>query len=175
MSRQAAELNDSLSDLLAYPLDGLADRVARCLSLAAKNRSPALAPLEEFADHVAGSDVDSLQELYTRTFEINPMTALEVGWHLYGEKYERGEFLANMRSMLRDLELEESTELPDHLTLALRALGRLNDEDSALFAREYILPAVDKMMVGFEGKDSAYVNVIKGIRAELTCQCSSPS
>lgn len=168
MNQPRYELFDSLSELLIYPETGLADSVSRCVSLATENRSPALASLEKFADHVAQSDVDSLQELYTRTFEINPVTALEVGWHLYGERYERGEFLTRMRSLLRDLDLKESTELPDHLTQALKALGRLDDEHAPAFAQKFLVPAIEKMMAGFDGKNSPYENVIKSIHRELT-------
>ena len=45
-----------------------------------------------------GMSVEDLQELYTRTFDWNPDTSLEIGWHLYGENYERGEFLVEVRA-----------------------------------------------------------------------------
>lgn len=175
MNQSRCELFDSLSDLLIYPETGLTDCLARCVTLATENKSPALASLEMFADHVAKSDVDALQELYTRTFEINPVTALEVGWHLYGERYERGDFLTKMRRLLRQLDLEESTELPDHLTQALKALGRLDDEHAPAFAQNFLVPAIEKMMEGFNGKDSPYQNVIKSIHCELTSTYSLPS
>lgn len=175
MSRPRSEIYDCLSDLLAYPADAINERSARCVRLLTESDSPALPCLKKFSDYVESSGVDRLQELYTRTFEINPVTALEVGWHLYGERYERGEFLVKMRQMLRDLDLKESSELPDHLTQALKALGRLEKDDAELFAGRYVLPAIDKMISGFKGKESAYADVIEGIRCELTNQFGSPT
>lgn len=175
MSRPRSEIYDCLSDLLAYPAEAINERSARCVRLLTESDSPALPSMKKFSEYVEGSGVDQLQELYTRTFEINPVTALEVGWHIYGERYERGEFLVKMRQMLRDLDLEESSELPDHLTQTLKALGRLGNDDAKIFAGRYILPAIDKMISGFEGKESAYANVIKGIRCELTSQFGTPT
>ena len=31
-----------------------------------------------------------IEETFTRTFDVNPACALEVGWHLFGEEYARG-------------------------------------------------------------------------------------
>lgn len=175
MSRSRSDIYDSLSDMLTYPAGEINERSARCVRLLAESDSPALPCMKKFSEFVEGSDVDQLQELYTRTFEINPVTALEVGWHLYGERYERGEFLVRMRQMLRDLDVEESSELPDHLTQTLKALGRLGKDDAEVFAGRFILPAIDKMISGFKGKESAYGSVIEGIRCELTSQFGSPT
>jgi len=39
------------------------------------------------------------------TFDINPACALEVGWHLFGEDYMRGQFLVRMREELSKYEI----------------------------------------------------------------------
>ena len=36
---------------------------------------------------------EQIQELYTRTFDINPVCTLEIGWHIFGEDYARGALL----------------------------------------------------------------------------------
>jgi nitrate reductase delta subunit len=65
-----------------------------------------------FVSEIEKMGVTDLEEFYTRTFDINPVSALEIGWHLYGEQYERGAFLVKMRELSRTLGVEESTSLP---------------------------------------------------------------
>ena len=52
------------------------------------------AGLNEFADEMANLTEPGIQELFISTFDWNPATSLDLGWHLYGDQYERGEFLA---------------------------------------------------------------------------------
>ena len=73
-----------------------------------------------------------LEELYTRTFDINPVCSLEVGWHLFGEDYNRGAFLVRMRGLLREHGIEEGAELPDHLESVLRVLDAFVKRDRAV-------------------------------------------
>ncbi len=42
-----------------------------------------------------------VEEAFTRTFDVNPACALEVGWHLFGEEYTAAMFLVRMREELR--------------------------------------------------------------------------
>jgi nitrate reductase delta subunit len=116
-----------------------------------------------------------MQELYTRTFEINPVCALEVGWQLFGERYERGTFIVKMRQTLRDLDLPESTELPDHLPHVLQALDRLNQEEAAQFAQLFVSTAVKKMIDGFKDNNNIYRDILNGILCEVRSQYNLPA
>jgi nitrate reductase delta subunit len=107
---------------------------------------------------------EEAEELYTRSFDINPVASLEVGWHLYGEQYERGAFLVSMRSLLRLHHIEESTELPDHLTQVLRAVGRMPQQEADEFAGRALLPALTKMLDGFKDQDNPYAGVLRGLK-----------
>ncbi len=115
---------------------------------------------------IPAESLESLQELYTRTFDLNPECSLEAGWHLFGEEYERGSFLVKMREELRRHGIPESTELPDHLTHALRLAARMEPGEARAFS-EFILPAVDKMLAGLAGKNNPYEDVLKAVRAAL--------
>jgi nitrate reductase delta subunit len=143
---------DALARLLEYPRPGFEDLLGEC---------PA------FAAAVAGESLESLQELYTRTFDLNPECSLEIGWHLFGEEYERGAFLVKMRQELRRYGIPESTELPDHLTHALRLAARMAAEDARVFSSRFILPALEKMLAAMEGKGNPYRNVLEAVRAAL--------
>lgn len=171
---QAVEVYDSLGSLLNYPENHPAANVERCLSALKASESPALKPLSQFAEHVSASTKEELQELFTHTFDINPVAALEVGWHLFGERYERGTFIVKMRQTLKRLKIPESTELPDHLTHVLEALGRMEQDEADEFAHLFVLPALDKILSALKGKDNPYANVLEGICCEIKNRHKKP-
>jgi nitrate reductase delta subunit len=157
-----------LSPLLDYPDDGYIARTGDCGRML-DERHDVVAPLvKPFADTIGKMTTEEVQELYTRTFDINPVCTLEVGWHVYGEDYARGEFLVKMRQMLREHALPESTELPDHLTHALALLARLDGEDADELAARYVLPALKKMLDGMADLDNPYKAVLDAIVKSVT-------
>jgi len=105
------------------------------------------------------------QELYVQTFELNPACTLEIGWHLFGENYERGEFLVRMREQLRRHGIPESAELPDHLTHLLPLIGRMDPNEAAELSGQFVLPALAKIRDAL--KDNPYGAVIAAIEQQL--------
>ncbi len=159
-------LLDALADLFTYPGPGadFASQVSRCRSLA-EERSPgrgeALAALEERARGMSQGEVE---EMFTRTFEINPVCALEVGWHVYGEEYARGALMVRLRQELRQQGITETCELPDHLLHVLQLLGRLGPELADDLAGRYVLPALSKMIEAVADKDCPYSGLLEMTR-----------
>ena len=119
----------------------------------------------ELADLLRYPDDPAWQELYVQTFELNPACTLEVGWHLFGENYERGEFLVKMREQLRRHGIPECTELPDHLTYLLPLVGFMDREEAARLAGEILLPALAKIRSGIQ--NNAYEPVIASVVEKL--------
>jgi nitrate reductase delta subunit len=119
------------------------------------------ATFELFNSSVINLSREELEELYTQTFDINPVSSLEIGWHLFGETYERGSFLVKMRETLRELAVEESAELPDHITHVLLALGRMDKAEQTEFSEMFFVPALNKILTAFEGKNNPYENLLK--------------
>jgi nitrate reductase assembly molybdenum cofactor insertion protein NarJ len=120
---------------------------------------------QEVADQLQYPDDTAMQELYVQTFEFNPACTLEIGWHLFGENYERGEFLVRMREQLRRYGIAETTELPDHLTYLLVLIGRMERGEAAELAGQFLLPALAKIREGL--KDNAYGLLIAAVQAKL--------
>ena len=120
---------------------------------------------QEFADLLRYPEDPGRQELYVQTFEFNPASTLELGWHLFGENYERGEFLVRMREQLRRHGITESSELPDHLTHLLPLIGCMAHDAAAQLAGESILPALAKIRIALQ--DNPYESVIADIAEKL--------
>jgi nitrate reductase delta subunit len=159
---------DRLAELLSYPGPDLACAAEETRDLLSRIDPEAAGHAAAFLEGVEPLSREELEELYTRTFDLNPVCALEVGWHLYGEAYERGAFLVKMRELLARTGLEEGTELPDHLTSVLPAFSRIPREEAAVFAEGLLLKALDKMLAGFQcqqGQENPYEHALRAVRA----------
>ncbi len=133
---------EALAALLTYPGN---DYAAAAENAAAFSGSAAPS-LPAFATEVRRMSLTALQELYTGTFDLQPACALDLGWHLVGEDYQRGLLLARMRRELRAYGIAETRELPDHLSHALFLLGRMEPAQAEEFAAAIVVPAVEQML-----------------------------
>jgi len=165
---------DLFASVLSYPAEGYRDDVLDLQKQLAEldpseaggeAAETARTMIQLFIDETGDLSLQEFEELYTRTFDINPICTLEVGWQLFGEVYERGAFLVKMRGMLRQYGIEESTELPDHLCHVLKLLGRLEPEEADAYVRTSLLPALAKMLDGFARHSSPYQHVLQGLNA----------
>jgi nitrate reductase delta subunit len=152
-----------LAGLLDYPDGEFTARVERLARLLEDGRDGVADLVRPFFAWMRDMTVERAQELYTRTFDINPVCTLEVGWHIYGEDYARGEFLVKMRQRLRQCGLPESKELPDHLTHVLVLLGRLDGGEADELAARYVLPALEKMLGGMADVENPYKAVLEAV------------
>ena len=157
------QMYDQLAELFCYPEGEYVPRLDRCLDTMADGYPVAADTLRPLLDHVRDLSIEAIQELYTRTFDINPVCSLEVGWHIYGEDYARGSLLVKMRQMLREHNLPESRELPDHLTHVLALLGRLAGDEADELAGRYVLPSLAKMIDGMADKKNPYIAIVQAV------------
>ncbi|MEK8024139.1 MAG: molecular chaperone TorD family protein [Candidatus Hydrogenedentota bacterium] len=141
----------ALAALIGYPDARIGSVAASAWAADACPNDESRAAMMRFSSIVAVSTLSDMEELFTRTFDINPVCSFEIGWHLFGEQYERGAFMVRMRGLMRQFDIEESAELPDHLAHALLLIDRMPSDEAAKLARE-ILPAVVKMLDGLSDR-----------------------
>jgi len=111
-----------------------------------RRRSSGAATLRDFRAFVHETPLTELQEYYIRTFDINPVTSLDVSHHVFGDTYKRGQFLAQLREELEKLGLGGRPELPDYLPLVVHYLAKSTDEQARRELVELIfLPALAQM------------------------------
>ncbi len=164
---QDAAIHNALVALLTYPEADYPQRIEASLHVAPEE---CRGQLERFAIQMRGLRTDQLQERFTQTFDLNPMCSLELGWHLFGENYERGLLLVRVREELRRHGLGESTELPDHLTHVLRLVERMEHETAADFVAACVLPALEKMLQALRDKKNPFENVLLAVQSLLHSQ-----
>ena len=159
-----SERYDLLARLLDYPEEGhYPETLARSIEVLEDGYAEAGALLRPLHDHIHAMNRGEVQELYTRTFDINAVCTLEIGWHIYGEDYARGALLVKLREQLRLVNVPESCELPDHLTHVLMLFGRLVGEDADELAARYQLPGLDKMSKGMAEGKHPYRGLIEAV------------
>jgi len=160
-----AAVFERIGRLLTYPG---ADYWERCHASFPFGDSEADSLLLRFAGQMQSLPLERVQELYTHTFDLNPVCSLEVGWQLYGEEYARGSFLVAMREQLRLHCIPETSELPDHLTHVLSLLDRMEPEEARQFTKAFLIPAMDKMLAGFKKQNNPYRNLLLAIAKLLS-------
>lgn len=107
-----------------------------------------------------------LEELYIQAFDMNPDVCLDIGWHLFGEDYARGEFLVKVRQELRKYGLEEKGELPDHITCILPLMARMPEEESRQFGETFLLHALRKIEKAI-GEENPYRHLLAALGRRL--------
>ena len=163
----SANILQSYARVLTYPAGCGLDAVRASIDEIVTERPSLKDSLDGLVDFIDSHAETELEEIFTRTFDSNTERALEVGWHIHGENYARGVFMARMRGLLRELGIEESTELPDHISHVLLVLAKAKPELSAALAGGVVVQALGKIVEGFPNSDNPYREVIAGLKAFL--------
>jgi nitrate reductase delta subunit len=127
-------------------------------------------PLEPFGRFVETSALARLQEEYVATFDFNPVVALYLGHHLFGDNQKKGAYLVRLKQEFgRHGFTPSGNELPDHLPLLLGFLACLTrnveDEVRRSFISECVLPGVERLTSAFsDRKDSPWKSVVEATR-----------
>ena len=151
-----------LAEAFAYPTPGRLESLRRLTPGLANNETRRL--VEGFLDAVGQLSIGEWEECYTRTFDLNPAVAPYFGYQIWGDSYPRGDFMARLSRGLRELDLESSGELPDHLVPVLRFLDAV--PEIPLEIAGVIDPALDKMIAALRrtDPDNPYLQLLTAAR-----------
>ena len=155
------------ADLLEYPDAHLAPKAAALADALQWHSAIWQDLLEAFALSVSLAPLGELEEAYTRTFDLNPSATLEIGWHLFGETYKRGSFLANLREAHRTHGVDEGSALPDFIPTLLRLLPRLEPDSARGLVADCILPALAKIRPKIEEGAAPYNLLLESLELLL--------
>ena len=152
-----------LAGLFSYPDREFSVRVRGIQSRLDEESLAAAHELREFTDFVSGATLLEIEELYTRSFDVQALTTLDLGYVLFGDDYKRGELLVNLNREHRDAGIECGGELPDHLPNVLCLLDAMQDDALRReLVQKIIAPALRRMIAEFdpermEKKNAIYV------------------
>lgn len=133
--------------------------------------------MRRFEDSLKKLSLAEMQELYTTTFDLSPVCSPHVGFHLFGESYKRGSFMAQLREEYQRFGMQEGSEIPDHFSYILRYCAELSSVDQELY-RELLtlvlLPSMEKMTALFAETTNPYKYLMESFSSWLAEQCASP-
>jgi nitrate reductase molybdenum cofactor assembly chaperone len=118
-----------LAPLFEYPEAGFPERVREIKEYLDAHYADAAAELGRFVDFLPADDVQAMQELFTRSFDVQAATTLDIGYVLFGDDYKRGILLANLNREHRTANIDTGTELADYIPNLLRLMAVIEDEE----------------------------------------------
>lgn len=140
-----------LAELFRYPGKGYRKYSEEVGELLAEAYPKASKAYQRFREYMASHDLHQIEEVYAKTFHIQAICYLDLGYVLFGEDYKRGEFLVHMKDEQNALGNDCGNELPDNLANVLELLSLHKDENFLNeLAKRVLHPALKKMEAEFE-------------------------
>lgn len=106
--------------------------------------------LQLFSEYMNNCSLDVKQELFTKTFDVQPICYLDLGYVMFGEDYKRGAFLLSMQAEQLKINNDCGTDLPDNICNVLTLMSISEDDD---FVEDLVwrifIPCVKRMMAEF--------------------------
>ena len=167
-----SSLFDAFAALFEYPGSDIKEQAAQCLIQLQPIHPEIAEALEKFVRRLDQLSLDKMRELYTTTFDMQPVCYPYLGYQLFGESYKRGAFMAQLNEAYHAIGYSAVQELPDHIAIVLRFLGldatnRQNDFCQALI-NEGLMPAMEKMLKVFgEGSENPYFGLLSALHLFL--------
>ncbi|MBI3399699.1 MAG: hypothetical protein HY265_00540 [Deltaproteobacteria bacterium] len=159
----------NLGVLLKYPREDIRPKVDECMAILSSCQYPEeiVSEIKNFRKDLERLSMDSLQELYSYTFELTSETTLDMGYYLY-DGFKRARNLLTIKSMYRErgfpFEEVAEGELPDNLSVTLQFIGFLNDEELRKdFTKSFVIQALEKLNRNFQTKKNAYRHLINAV------------
>jgi nitrate reductase molybdenum cofactor assembly chaperone NarJ/NarW len=151
------------AEILGYPTPSLPNQVNECISLLTSLKRGAVPMLDEFRTFLEVTPVDQMEEVYTRTFDLQAICHPYIGYQLFGNGGRRGMFMAGLKKHYETCEFFTGNELPDHLSTMLRFAPNCTKAEREELISECLVPAVKKMVSGFEDGSNPYRGVLQAL------------
>lgn len=140
-----------LADLFRYPKEDYKSNVNDCAAYLRDNYPAAFMVIQPFLDWVNSHDDYEIEELFGRTFHIQAICYLDLGYVLFAEDYKRGEFLVQVKKEQERARVDCGEELADNLPNVLKLMSVMEDEEFLKeFAVRIMKPALEKMVREFD-------------------------
>ena len=140
-----------LAESFRYPNQDIKTTVDEIQVFLDKNYPDAGDEFNRFSEFIANSTFYQIEEIFQKTFHIQAICFLDLGYVIFAEDYKRGEFLVNMKVEQEKYNNDYGHELADNLPYVLRLLPLHKDEN---FINELVvmvmIPALEKMLSEFD-------------------------
>lgn len=152
------------AEILDYPGRAISQAIKQCLAILQVECREAAVKLEDFEIASTASKLSDLQELYTKSFDLQPDCTFNMSYHLFGDDRRRSMFLAELKGIYESNGFQAGNELPDHLCLILRFIGLKGPgEQTNELAEECVVPALRRMLSTLKPEDNPYRRALEAL------------
>jgi nitrate reductase assembly molybdenum cofactor insertion protein NarJ len=149
-----------LANLFRYPSERLIDDALEAIVVLSLDYPEQAEIIKDFIENFSGLTLHQRQEYYIKTFDIQAVCFLDIGYVLFGEDYKRGDFLVQMKQEQREANNDCGVELSDHLPNVLTLFPKASKEFSEELIATICIPALDDMIDKFN-MQNAYLELLK--------------
>ncbi len=153
---------NQFADLFRYPDENLVQKAKVFLNTVINNYPAHAEKLSDFVGNLESLAPKEHQEYYMKTFDVNAVCYLDLGYVMFGEDYKRAQLLVNLQNEHKIAGIDCGSELGDHLPNVLCLLAKTTNTD---FAEELgfiiTLPAVRFMLTKFKNTDNYYKDLLE--------------
>lgn len=139
-----------LANLFRYPEDDFIFQLKENQDFLDEFYPEAGKELQIFSEYMGNCTPEARKELFTKTFDVQPICYLDLGYVMFGEDYKRGAFLLNMQEEQRKINNDCGTDLPDNICNTLVLMTKSEDD---AFVEDLVwrifIPCVKKMVAEF--------------------------
>lgn len=144
---------NTLAKFLSYPTKSFGRDLDKAFAEFSKTHPDIAESLLPFMNYVHNTSLEETEEIFNRTFDVQALTTLDIGYVLFGDDYKRGQLLVHLGNEHSAVQNDCYGELADHLPNVLRLLPLLKDEMLRQeLVQRIILPALSKMQSEFGEK-----------------------
>ncbi|MCP5464638.1 MAG: hypothetical protein H7A33_06405 [Deltaproteobacteria bacterium] len=161
------ELYLNFSKVFSYPGTGYREAVQKVGEVIEQHYPDHHDEFQKFQSFITAKSDTDLEEIYIRTFDVQAVCCLEVGFLLFGEDYKRGQFMAMLKQVYYDKNVSLEGELPDFLPNLIRLLTVIDFGDAEDLVGHAIIPSLRKMTESFK-TESGYCHILKVLDAVLS-------
>jgi nitrate reductase molybdenum cofactor assembly chaperone len=151
-----------LADIFRYPDENLGSQLEAFQLLVLEQFPEQKENVNKILEHYNSMSLLKQQEYYLKTFDVQAVCSLDIGYVLFGEDYKRAQLLVNLQSEHNAAGVDCGSELGDHLPNVLNLLSKTSDPD---FAEElgFIITSqsVRFMLTKFKNIENIYKDMLQ--------------
>lgn len=153
----------AFADLLRYPGGDYASKARDCFSMLQNRYPEAAGEIKPFVDYVSSHTQDEIEELFTKTFDVQPICYLDLGYVIFGEDYKRGAFLLHMQEEQLKANNDCGTDLSDNICNMLTLYTKTDNKELLdELSVKILIPGLEKMISEFrQARVDLKVKVLK--------------
>jgi nitrate reductase assembly molybdenum cofactor insertion protein NarJ len=152
-----------MAEIFRYPSGKLKEDILFIKDTVIGRYHPGLvAKLLPFSEYINSTPLSQQEEYYTSTFDVQPVSTLDIGYVLFGDDYRRGVFLVNIKKEHIKTGNDCGSELPDHLPNILTLLPLIKDEKMAEeLSVSLLIPALEEIISRFKNAGNHYKGLLE--------------